>query len=76
MYYKSNNIDKHFLFFSPKFSVKTIEEEGISYLVVYCNGYDFDDDGGYFITLRRIHCLIPFINGDIYIQKYEIIDKK
>lgn len=73
-YYKSNDIDKHFLFFSPEFSFKTIEDKGKSYLVIYCNGYDFDDDGGDFITLRRIQCLIPFMNGDIYIQKYEIID--
>jgi len=73
-YYKSNNINKHFLFFSPEISFKTIKDKGKSYLVIYCNGYDFDDDGGDFITLRRIQCLIPFMNGDIYIQKYEIID--
>ena len=74
-FYSMHSIDKRFHFVNPDFSVKLAEENDKSFLTIYCNGYDFDDDRGTFILSNPINCLIPFKDGDIFIQKHEIIEK-
>ena len=56
----------------PKIGVKIITSNIEDHVEIYSYGYDFDDDNGKYNNQNLIYVLLPFYNGDILIQKWDI----
>lgn len=58
--------------FTPNIGVKIKSIENDTYAEIYSYGFDFDDDKGQYKNLKVIDILVPFKNGDIFIQRWKI----
>jgi len=77
-FYSKYLVDSQFIWFTPKLRFSIIEDSSQRWLYVYCDGYDFDDDGGLAISLSNWQTVVPFpfINGDIIIGKIPLNHEK